>query len=63
LSVLQKLEAAGMKLKPFFMLQEVQCLGHKKARGLQPTQEKFMQVWKHLLPRIFPSILGMLNHY
>ena len=45
-AVLQKLAAAGMKLKPdkcFFMLQEVEYLGHKiLANGLEPTQEK---VW------------------
>ena len=43
-AVLQKLTSAGMKLKPdkcFFMLQEVEYLGHKiSAKGLEPIPEK-----------------------
>ena len=43
-AVLQKLSAAGMKLKSekcSFLLEEVDYLGHKiSAQGLQPSMEK-----------------------
>ena len=54
-AVLQKLAAAGMKLKPdkcFFMLQEVEYLGHKiSANGLEPTQEKVRAIVEAPAPR------------
>ena len=43
-AVLQRLAAAGIKLKPekcSFMMTEVEYLGHKiSAKGLQPTNQK-----------------------
>ena len=69
-AVLQKLAAAGMKLKPdkcFFMLQEVEYLGHKiSANGLEPTQEKVRAIAEAPPPRNvtqLKSFLGMLNYY
>lgn len=69
-AVLQKLAAAGMKLKPdkcFFMLQEVEYLGHKiSANGLEPTQEKVRAIVEAPAPRNvtqLKSFLGMLNYY
>ena len=69
-AVLQKLAAAGMKLKPtkcFFMLQEVEYLGHKiSAKGLEPTQEKVQAIIDAPAPRNvsqLKSFLGMLNYY
>ena len=68
--VLQKLAAAGMKLKPdkcFFILQEVEYLGHKiSANGLEPTQEKGWAIVEAPAPRNvaqLKSFLGMLNYY
>ena len=52
LNNLLRLSGAGMKLKPekcFFMLQEVEYLGHKiSAKGIQPTTKKYVQFWKFL---------------
>ena len=69
-AVLQKLAAAGMKLKPnkcFFMLQKVEYLGHKiLAKGLEPTQEKVQAIIDAPAPRNvsqLKSFLGMLNYY
>ena len=69
-AVLQKLAAAGMKLRPtkcFFMLQEVEYLGHKiSAKGLEPTQEKVQAIIDAPAPRNvsqLKSFLGMLNYY
>ena len=69
-AVLQKLAAAGMKLRPdkcFFMLQEVIYLGHKiSEKGLQPTQEKVRAIVEAPSPRNvsqLKSFLGMLNYY
>ena len=51
-AVLLSLSGAGMKLKPekcFFMLQEVEYLGHTiSAKGIQPTTKKYVQFWKLL---------------
>lgn len=69
-AVLQKLASAGMKLKPdkcFFMLQEVEYLGHKiSAKGLEPIPEKVRAIVEAPAPRNvsqLKSFLGMLNYY
>ena len=69
-AVLQRLQEAGMKLKPdkcSFMLQEVEYLGHKiSEKGLQPTTEKVRAIVDAPQPKDvtqLKSFLGMLNYY
>ena len=53
--------------KCLFMVQEVECLGHKiSARGLQPTQEKIRAIRDAPCPKKVSEpkyFLGMLNYY
>ena len=69
-AVLQKLSAAGMKLKSekcSFLLKEVEYLGHKiSAQGLQPSMEKvraIMEAPQPLNVTQLKSFLAMLNYY
>ena len=69
-AVLQRLAAAGMKLKPekcSFMLPEVEYLGHKiSEKGLQPTTQKVRAIVEAPQPTNvsqLKSFLGMLNYY
>ena len=69
-AVLQRLSAAGMKLKPekcFFMLQEVEYLGHTiSAKGIQPTSQKVRAIVEAPRPTNvsqLKSSLGLLNYY
>lgn len=69
-AVLQRLSAAGMKLKPekrFFMLQEVEYLGHTiSAKGIQPTTQKVCAIVEAPRPTNvsqLKSFLGLLNCY
>ena len=69
-AVLQRLAAAGMKLKPekcSFMLPEVEYLGHKiSEKGLQPTTQKIRAIVEAPQPTNvlqLKSFLGMLNYY
>ena len=68
--MLQKLSAAGMKLKSeecSFLLKEVEYLGHKiSAQGLQPLMEKVQAIMEAPQPvnvTQLKSFLGMLNYY
>ena len=69
-AVLQRLAAAGMKLKPekcSFMMTEVEYSGHKiSAKGLQSTNQKVRAVTEAPRPTNvsqLKSFLGMLNYY
>ena len=69
-AVLQRLSAAGMKLKPekcFFMLQEVEYLDHTiSAKGIQPTTQKVRAIVEAPRPTNvsqLKSFLGLLNYY
>ena len=69
-AVLQKLSAAGIKLKSekcSFLLKEVEYLGHKiSAQGLQPSMEKVRAIMEASQPvnvTQLKSFLGMLNYY
>ena len=69
-AVLQRLAAAGMKLKPekcSFVLPEVEYLGHKiSEKGLQPTTQKVRAIVEASQPTNvsqLKSFLGMLNYY
>ena len=68
--VLERLEAAGVRLKRekcSFMLQEVEYLGHRvSARGLQPLASKVQAIQDAPTPKDvsqLQSFLGMLNYY
>ena len=69
-AVLQRLAAAGMKLRPekcSFMLPKVEYLGHKiSEKGLQPTTQKVRAIVEAPRPTNvsqLKSFLGMLNYY
>ena len=69
-AVLQRLAAAGMKLRPekcSFILPEVEYLGHKiSEKGLQPTTQKVRAIVEAPRPTNvsqLKSFLGMLNYY
>ena len=69
-AVLRKIAAAGMRLKSvkcFFLLKEVEYLGHKiSAKGLQPSTEKVQAIMEAPQPTNvtqLKSFLGMLNYY
>ena len=70
LVVLQKISAAGMRLKSekcSFLLKEVEYLGHKiSAKGLQPSTEKVQAIMEAPQPtnvKQLKSILSTLNYY
>ena len=69
-AVLLKLSGAGMRLKPekcFFMLQEVEYLGHTiSSKGIQPTTNKIRAIVEAPQPKNvsqLKSFFGMLNYY
>jgi len=69
-TVLQRLSAAGMKVKLekcSFMLQEVEYLGHTiSAKGLQSTTNKICAIVEAPQPTNvlqLKSFVGMLNYY
>lgn len=69
-AVLLRLSVAGIKLKPekcFFMLHEVEYLGHTiSAKGIQPTTQKIRAIVEAPQPTNvsqLKSFLGMLKYY
>ena len=69
-AMLQRLLAAGMKLKPekcFLMLQKIEYLRHTiSAKGIQPTTQKICAIVEAARPTNvsqFKSFLGLLNYY